>query len=54
MQKGVPLLVKRLKKEFQEENEAFYSENDYREAERKFIKLCLRKNSSMCLQGLIH
>ena len=54
MKKGVQLLVKRLKKEFQEENEAFYSEDDYREAERKFVKLCLKKSSSMCLQGLIH
>ena len=53
MKKGVQLLVKRLKKEFQEENEAFYSEDDYREAERRYIKFCLKKSSSMCLQGLI-
>ena len=54
MKKGVQLLVKRLKKEFQEENEGFYSEDDYREAERRYIKFCLKKSSSMCLQGLLH
>ena len=54
MKKGVQLLVKRLKKEFHEENEGFYSEHDYREAERRYIKFCLKKSSSMCLQGLLH
>jgi hypothetical protein len=50
MKKGVQLPVKHLKKEFHEENEGFYSEDDYREAERLYIKFC----SSMRLQGLIH
>ena len=54
MEKGVQLLVKLLKKEFYEENEGFYSENDYKKAERRYIKFCLKKSSSMCLQGLLH
>ena len=53
MKKGVQLLVRRLKKEFQEENEDLYSKEDYKKAERGYVKLCLNKSSFMCLQGLI-
>ena len=54
MREGVQLLVKHLKKDFHEENEGYYSEDDYREAERRYIKFCLKKSSAMCLHGLIH
>jgi len=53
METGMQLLVRHLKKQFKEENEALYSRHDYREAERRYIKFCLKKSSSMCLQGLI-
>ena len=40
---GIRLLVQKCRKEFRlSENNDFYSENDYRSAERKFVKSCLR------------
>jgi hypothetical protein len=41
------LLKKKRREEFCEENKNFYSDEDYREAERKFIKFCLTGASSM-------
>jgi hypothetical protein len=41
MHKGIHLLIKRYRKEFREENEDLYSEEDYKEAERRYIKLRL-------------
>jgi len=40
--KGLKKLVEKYRKKFQQpENTQFYSEEDYKEAERKFIKYCL-------------
>ena len=40
---GIKLLVQRCRKQFRiSENLEHYSESDYREAERKYVKLCLR------------
>jgi hypothetical protein len=41
MTRGIQLLIKKRREEFCEENKNFYSEEDYKEAERKFIKFCL-------------
>ena len=41
MNLGIELLIKKCREEFSEENRNFYSDKDYREAERKFIKFCL-------------
>lgn len=39
---GIRLLVKRCRDEFRcPENTDYYAEEDYHEAERKFVKLCL-------------
>jgi hypothetical protein len=39
---GLELLVEKWRSEFQRpENTNFYTQNDYKEAERKFIKHCL-------------
>jgi hypothetical protein len=39
---GIRLLVKRCRDEFQRpENLDYYSKEDYKEAERKFVKICL-------------
>lgn len=45
MNRGLRLLIKRYRDEFYEENKEFYSEEDYKEAERKFIKFCLTEAS---------
>lgn len=43
---GVELLVEKWRREFrQPENTDYYSEEDYKEAERKFVKFCLSGNS---------
>ena len=40
---GIRLLVQKCREEFRlAENTDFYSEKDYKDAERKFVKLCLR------------
>ena len=44
MQRGIELILKRYREEFCEENEELYCEEDYKEAERKYIKLCLTGN----------
>jgi hypothetical protein len=39
---GIELLVERYRKDFRRpENTEYYTEDDYKEAERKFIKYCL-------------
>jgi len=38
MKKGIQLLIKIYRIKFRKENKDFYSEDDYREAERKYIK----------------
>ena len=39
---GVRLLIRKYREEFRlPENKNFYSNQDYREAERKYIKFCL-------------
>jgi hypothetical protein len=41
---GIRLLVQKCRKQFRiSENLEHYSESDYREAERMYVKLCLRK-----------
>jgi hypothetical protein len=43
---GIELLVERYRKDFRRpENTDHYTENDYKEAERKFIKFCLYGNA---------
>ena len=40
--KGIQLLIQKFRNEFKRpENINFYSENDYKEAEKKFVKHCL-------------
>ena len=41
MDQGLELLIKKHREIFWEENRNFYSDEDYKEAERKFIKFCL-------------
>jgi hypothetical protein len=41
MNKGIQLLIKRLRDEFRKENINLYFEEAYKEAERKYIKLRL-------------
>jgi hypothetical protein len=42
---GIELLVERYRREFRRpENTDHYTENDYKEAERKFVKFCLSGN----------
>lgn len=41
MNQGLQLLIKKHRELFWEENRNFYSDEDYKEAERKFIKFCL-------------
>jgi len=42
---GIRLLVKKCRNEFRRsENKDFYEENDYKEAEKKFVKFCLTGN----------
>jgi hypothetical protein len=39
---GIELLLERCRSEFRRpENTDYYSEDDYKEAERKFVKFCL-------------
>jgi hypothetical protein len=39
---GIELLLKKYRNEFRcPENTDYYNENDYKEAERKFVKFCL-------------
>jgi hypothetical protein len=39
---GIELLLERCRNEFRRpENTDYYSEDDYKEAERKFVKFCL-------------
>jgi hypothetical protein len=43
---GIELLVEKYRNEFRRsENTNYYSQDDYKEAERKFVKLCLNGNS---------
>jgi hypothetical protein len=43
---GIELLVEKYRKDFWlPENTDYYQENDYKEAERKYIKLCLNGTS---------
>ena len=43
--KGIRLLIQKCRNEFrQPENIDFYSENDLKEAEKKFVKFCLTGN----------
>ena len=43
---GIELLVKKCRSEFRRpENTDYYTEDDYKEAERKFVKFCLDGNS---------
>ena len=40
--KGIKLLVQKCRKEFRRtENTKFYADEDFKAAERKFVKLCL-------------
>jgi len=40
--KGIKLLIQKCRREFrQKENKDFYTEADYKAAERKFVKYCL-------------
>ena len=40
--KGIKLLVQKCRKEFrQTEDKQFYTDSDYKVAERKFVKYCL-------------
>ena len=42
---GIKVLVEKCRNEFRRpENTNHYAENDYKEAERKFIKFCLHGN----------
>jgi hypothetical protein len=42
---GIELLVEKCRNEFRRpENTDFYAQEDYREAERKFVKFCLNGN----------
>jgi hypothetical protein len=44
--KGIRLLVQKYRNEFKRpENINFYSDNDYKEAEKKFVKFCLTGNT---------
>ncbi len=43
---GIKLLVEKCRDEFRRpENTDYYTENDYKEAERKFVKFRLGRNS---------
>ena len=43
---GIELLVEKCRDEFRRpENTDYYTENDYKEAERKFVKFSLGRNS---------
>ncbi|MGD9365933.1 MAG: hypothetical protein PVH87_09570 [Desulfobacteraceae bacterium] len=43
---GIELLVEKCRNEFRRtENTDYYTEDDYKEAERKFVKFCLNGNS---------
>jgi hypothetical protein len=43
--KGIRLLIQKCRNEFRRpENIDFYSENDLKEAEKKFVKFCLTGN----------
>jgi hypothetical protein len=42
---GIQLLIQKYRNEFrQPENIYYYSENDFKEAEKKFVKFCLTGN----------
>lgn len=49
MEKGIRLLIKKYREEFREENKDFYSEKDYRKAEKKYIKLNLNGEPSFSI-----
>ena len=43
---GIELLVEKCRNEFRcPENTNYYEQDDYKEAERKFVKFCLSGNS---------
>jgi hypothetical protein len=43
--KGIRLLIQKCRNEFrQAENIDYYAENDYKEAEKKYVKFCLTGN----------
>jgi hypothetical protein len=45
---GIRLLVQKYRNEFKRpENTDFYSENDYKEAEKKFVKFCLKGDTKL-------
>jgi hypothetical protein len=42
---GIELLVEKCRNEFRRsENTNYYTQDDYKEAERKFVKFCLKGN----------
>ena len=41
--KGIRLLIQKCRNEFSE-NIDYYAENDYKEAEKKYVKFCLTGN----------
>jgi len=42
---GIELLLEKCRNEFRRpENTDYYAEDDYKEAERKFVKFCLHGN----------
>jgi hypothetical protein len=46
--KGIRLLIQKYRNEFRRpENIDFYSENDYKKAEKKFVKLCLTGDTKL-------
>jgi Holliday junction resolvasome RuvABC ATP-dependent DNA helicase subunit len=45
---GIKLLIQNLKKEFRiPENLEYYSEEDFQEAEKKFLKFCLQNGCNL-------
>jgi hypothetical protein len=42
---GIQLLLKRARDSFRGENKNYYSEKDYRDAERKFVKYALGQST---------
>ena len=47
-EKGIQLLIQKFRNEFRRpENKNFYLENDYKEAEKKFVKHCLTGDTNL-------
>ena len=52
---GIRLLIQKCREEFRlPENSDFYSENNYREAERKYVKFCLTGNSKSYFHSRVY